>query len=215
MGHLHPVLSPGALAQDHLSGVTVVPLPKLPFYPLSVLLTSVWYQPLRPHSCIPKPHQVSMARADISRHVWQEGSLHKNLCLPEKLQDKASKSLWDYQLLVALAGEFHQAHIHLQLLRTPRQWQFWKCEEAIQGWVSPSVLPQVILSRLSGNTHLAASKQVDMTVCVQMSESILFQNAKSLLLALNFTTLLWFVYSVCNSGIVMLRMFQGVCLPTV
>lgn len=77
------------MAQEHVSGVTVVPLPTPSFY----LLSCASYQCSTPateaYPCVPKPHQVAVA--DISRRMWQEGCLDKTSCLPRRRQDKVSK----------------------------------------------------------------------------------------------------------------------------
>ena len=41
----------------------------------------------------PGPRHVALAGADVSRHIWQEGSLANTSCLPGRLQDKVPRAL--------------------------------------------------------------------------------------------------------------------------
>lgn len=97
-----------------------------------MLLTGVSYLPPRLYPCVPRPHQVSMARADISRHIWQEDSLVKNSCLPENLQDKASKMA---VRLTAAGGTHTRTSSSSHPLAASQDTQavkseFWECDEA-------------------------------------------------------------------------------------
>jgi len=65
-----------------------------PLHPLTScpgLGIGVSCQALRLQPCLPRAHQVALARAGISRHVWQKGSLGNTSCHSGGLQGKVPR----------------------------------------------------------------------------------------------------------------------------